>query len=188
MDDDHFLQSVSENDDETAFRSLFERYYAALCLFAKRYVEDRTVREDIVQDVFFTIWEKRKLIVPTTSDLHYLTACVKNACLNHLRKQNHIRDYENKVTGQPPEYSNGDENPYLLNELEELLEKTLEKLPPEYRTAFEMNRMEQKGTNEIAENMGVSIRTVERYRKKAIELLKLKLKDYLPLLIMLLYT
>lgn len=186
LDADHLLWSISVNDDEAAYRSLFEHYYAALCLFAKRYIEDRDVREDIVQDVFFNIWEKRKSITANISARNYLVTSVKNLSLNYLRKQSYIQEYQNKIIENPPLYSNGEEDLYTLNELEALLAKTLEKLPPEYRMAFEMSRMEQRSMEEIAEIMGVSIRTVERYRNKALEILKKELKDYLPLLLLLL--
>ena len=59
-DIDHLLWNISVNDDEIAYRSLFEHYYAALCLFAKRYIEDRDVREDIVQETFFEVYRKRE--------------------------------------------------------------------------------------------------------------------------------
>lgn len=182
---DHLLRSISINDDKSAYRSLFEHYYAALCLFAKRYIEDKAVREDIVQDVFFTIWEKRKSIATNISARNYLVTCVKNLSLNYLRKQGYIQDYQNKVIDNPPPYSHGEEDLYLLNELETLLEQTLAKLPPEYRMAFEMSRMEQKNMSEIAETLGISIRTAERYRNKALDILQKELKDYLPLLLLL---
>lgn len=60
-DIDHLLWNISVNDDEIAYRSLFEHYYAALCLFAKRYIEDRDVREDIVQDIFSIFGRKENL-------------------------------------------------------------------------------------------------------------------------------
>ena len=164
---------------------MFEHYYAALCLFAKRYIEDRAIREDIVQDVFFNIWEKRKSIATNISARNYLVTCVKNLSLNYLRKQGYIQDYQNKIIDNPPVYSNGEEDLFMLNELETLLEQTLTKLPPEYRMAFEMSRMEQKSMDEIAEIMGVSVRTVERYRNKALDILKKELKDYLPVLLFL---
>lgn len=182
-DIDHLLWNISVNDDEAAYRSLFEHYYAALCLFAKRYVEDRDVREDIVQDVFFNIWDKRKSISTHISARNYLVTCVKNVSLNYLRKQGYIQDYQKKIIDNPPIYSNGEEDLYMLNELETLLEQTLAKLPPEYRMAFEMSRLEEKSMDEIAETMGVSVRTVERYRNKALDILKKELKDYLPILL-----
>jgi len=182
-DVDYLLWSISANDDEVAYRCLFEHYYAALCLFSKRYIEDRDVREDIVQDVFFNIWEKRKSISANISARNYLVTCVKNLSLNYLRKQGYMQDYQKQLIDNPPVYSNGEEDLYMLNELEALLEQALAKLPPEYRMAFEMSRMEQKSMDEVAEAMGVSVRTVERYRNKAVEILKKELKDFLLLLL-----
>lgn len=182
LDIDHLLWCISTHDDETAYRSLFEYYYSPLCLYAKRYIEDKSVREDIVQDVFFFIWDKRKTINTDISGRNYLITCVKNLSLNYLRKQGYKQAYQNKIIETPPIYSNNLDDMYTWNELQELLTRTLDKLPTEYRLAFEMSRMENKNMNEVAENMGVSVRTVERYRNKALEILKEELKDYLPLL------
>ncbi|WP_080905570.1 RNA polymerase sigma-70 factor [Parabacteroides sp. Marseille-P3160] len=179
----HLLWRISD-DDESAYRSLFEQYYPPLCIFAKRYIEDKATREDIVQDVFSYIWEKRKSIAPNISARNYLITCVKNLCINNLRKQEYLQNYQNEFIENAPVYSNGEEDIYTLKELQELLTQTLEKLPSEYRVAFEMSRLEQKSMDEIAKTMGVSIRTVERYRNKALEILKNELKDYLPLLLL----
>lgn len=182
---DNLLQRISANDEE-AYRSLFELYYVPLCLYVKRFIEDKPTQEDIVQDVFFTIWEKRGTIVPTVSAKNYLVTCVKNLSLNHLRKQGYMQDYQTKLTEHAPVYSENLDDLYTLKELQVLLAKTLAKLPPEYRLAFEMSRIEEKSSAEIAEAMGVSVRTVERYRNKATEILKEELKDYLSLLLFLL--
>lgn len=179
-DIDLLLWSISKNDDKNAFRELFEYFYASLCLYAKRFIEDKATREDIVQDVFFMVWEKRKFIEVNISAGNYLVICVKNHCLNHLRKQGYHLEYQNKQAELIPVYSENIDEIYNLQELEELLSKTLEKLPEEYRLAFIMSRMEDKSTSEIACMMGVSIRTVERYRNRAIEILRNELKDFLP--------
>lgn len=183
---DHLLWQISANDDELAYRSLFEQYYASLCLFAKRYIEDKETREDIVQDVFFYIWKKRKSITSTTSARNYLVTCVKNLCLNHLRKQGYIQKYQNDFIENAPIYASESEDIYTLKDLENLLVQALDKLPNEYRIAFMMSRLDGKSTNEIAQALGISTRTVERYRNKALEILKTELKDYLPLLLLLL--
>lgn len=181
---DYLLWSISNKDDQTAYRSLFEQYYVALCQFARRYIDDQETREDIVQDVFFTIWEKRKTISPTISARNYLVTCVRNLCLNYLRDQGYKQDYETNIQKRIPAYVENQDDIYTLQELRELLDKTLAKLPPEYRLAFEMNRFENKSIEEIAEIMGVSGRTVKRYKSRAIEILKEELKDYLPLLML----
>jgi RNA polymerase sigma-70 factor (ECF subfamily) len=185
IDTDSLLRQVSLCDDQDAFRSLFNCFYASLCLYAKRYVDDRSVREDIVQDVFSTVWERRKFIMPNTPVKSYLMSCVKNNSLNYLRRKGYFEEYQNNTLASIPLYAQGQDELYNLKELQELLAKTLEKLPEPYRLAFVMSRFEDKSSSEIAEIMNVSVRTVERYRARATEILKGELKDYLPLLLLL---
>lgn len=185
LDTDHLLWSISANDDKEAFRSLFDYYYIPLCMYAKRYIEDKSEREDIVQDVFSSVWEKRKSVEIHISAKNYLITSVKNHCINYLRKQGYLHEYQNKIIEKAPVYADNMEELYNLQELQELLEKALKKIPEEYRIAFTMSRMEGKSSAEIAEVMGISVRTVERYRNRAVEILKDDLKDYLPLIILL---
>ena len=180
---DFMLRSITLHDDEVAFRYLFEHYYPSLCLFAKRFIDDRETREDIVQEVFFRLWDKRKQITVMSSAQNYLLTSVRNLCLNYLRRQETQQSFEKSLFDQP-EDEEGDRL-IQLRELEELLAQTLALMPPEYRLAFELNRMEGKSLDEVAQQMGVSTRTVERYRDKVLALLHTELKDYLPLFLFL---
>lgn len=181
VDVDMLLRKISTDDDKQAFRQLFDCYYPALCLYAKRFIEEKETREDIVQDVFFSIWENRKHISIQTSSRSYLTTCVRNHCLNFIQR-NRMDTLDMSVPENIPLYAENHTDLYLLNELETLLAQALAKLPEDYRRVFELNRFEDKSYAEIAENMHISTRTVERYKNKAIEILKKDLKDYLPLL------
>lgn len=180
---DFMLRSITLHDDEVAFRYLFEHYYPSLCLFAKRFIDDRETREDIVQEVFFRLWDKRKQITVMSSAQNYLLTSVRNLCLNYLRRQEVQQPFEESLFDQPDD-EEGDRL-IQLRELEEQLAQALAQLPPEYRLAFELNRMEGKSLEEVAQRMGVSTRTVERYRDKAIALLQTELKEYLPLFLLL---
>ena len=180
---DFMLRSITLHDDEVAFRYLFEHYYPSLCLFAKRFIDDRETREDIVQEVFFRLWDKRKQITVTSSAQNYLLTSVRNLCLNYLRRQEVQQPFEESLFDQPDD-EEGDRL-IQLRELEEQLAQALAQLPPEYRLSFELNRMEGKSLEEVAQRMGVSTRTVERYRDKAIALLQTDLKEYLPLFLLL---
>ena len=180
---DFMLRSITLHDDGVAFRYLFEHYYPSLCLFAKRFIDDRETREDIVQEVFFRLWDKRKQITVTSSAQNYLLTSVRNLCLNYLRRQEVQQPVEESLFDQPDD-EEGDRL-IQLRELEEQLAQALAQLPPEYRLAFELNRMEGKSLEEVAQRMGVSTRTVERYRDKAIALLQTELKEYLPLFLLL---
>ncbi|MDR0394163.1 MAG: RNA polymerase sigma-70 factor [Tannerella sp.] len=165
---------------------MFEHYYANLCVYAKRFIPDLATREDIVQDVFCSIWINRKKIDCSVPLTNYLMTSVKNHCLNYLRKNSKYEIGEKSELERIPLYAENDEELFFLHELEEMFAKTLAGLPEEYRIAFEMSKMKNKSTGEIAETLGVSVRTVERYRNKAIEILKTELKDYYPLICLLL--
>lgn len=181
---DSLLTNISLHDDRLAYKALFEQSYAPLCLFAGRFVSDRSAREDIVQDVLFALWTRRKNLALPLSAKSYLTTAVKNHCLNYLRKQGYRDEY---LSEQPAgEHYASPDDFYSLRELYELLRQALDKLPEEYRVAFLLSRFKGRNTADIAQMMGVSTRTVERYRERAVNILRQELKDYLPLLLLLL--
>jgi len=185
---EQLLWKTVVNDDEKAFEMLFSLFYPPLCIYAKRYIESKPIREDIVQDVFVSLWENRKKLSITESVRYYLTFSVKNHCLNYLRREGLLFDYQkftqenNTLSGQQ------DANDiYLLTELHELLDKALSKLPDTYRKVFEMHRFEGKSYEEIAQTLNISIRTAKRYKSQVTDQLRKDLKDYLPLLVWLFF-
>ena len=181
-DIDFLLRQITTEDNKLSFQRLFELYYPALCIYTKRFISDRETREDIVQEVFSSIWENRKRIVIRTSARNYLITASKNHSLNYLQR-NHEEYVDQFSQEQIPIYAESGEELYTWEELQTLLREALAKLPENYRYVFEKNRFENKSYGEIAEDMQISIRTVERYKNKAIEILKTELKDYLPLFI-----
>lgn len=182
IDTDELLKQVTLNNDEKAYRRLFEYVYPALFLYARKYIDNPADREDIVQDVFCSLWTNRNKINCDVSAKNYLVTCVKNRCLNFLKKQGTIEDYQQYVMKRTPIYDTGGDNLYMLHELENKLKEVLSKLPPEYRTAFTMSRIEGKSKEEIAELLHVSPRTIERYRQKTTDYLKTELQEYLPMI------
>lgn len=176
-----FLKTVV-SDDEKAFEKLFELFYPPLTVYAKKYIDERVLREDIVQDVFATLWGDRKKLSITTSIRNYLIVAVRNSCLNHLHREGLYRRYQEFISVEYTDAEN--EEVYLLTELHELLNKALAKLPETYRMVFEMHCMEGKDYNEIAATLNISVRTAKRYKSQVVEVLKDELKDYLPFLIL----
>lgn len=174
-----FLKTVV-SDDEKAFEKLFELFYSPLSVYAKKYIDERTLREDIVQDVFASLWEDRKRLSITSSVRNYLIVSVRNGCLNHLHREGLSRRYQEFLSTKHLDADN--EDVYLLTELQELLNKALAKLPATYRIVFEMHHMEGKDYNEIAATLNISVRTAKRYKSQVVEVLKEELKDYLTLL------
>lgn len=182
QDTELLLWNTVVNDDEKAFEKLFTLFYPSLAVYARKYIEEQAIREDIVQDVFVTLWENRKKLVIKTSVKSYLILSVRNHCLNYLKKEGLSRQYQESISAED---SSNNNDVYLLSELYNLFEKALSKLPETYRIVFEMYRLEEKNYEEIARELNISIRTAKRYKSQAVEVLKDELKDYLPLILLL---
>ena len=180
MKADELLYEVSVKDCEKAFQSLFEAFYPLLCIYSKRYIEDLEIREDIVQEVFISVWEQRKMIRINTSAKNYLITSVRNGCVNYLRRNNKFQEMDAAEVENHPIYSDSGDEIYSLEELERMLNVALEKLPQEYRKVYELSRHGNLKNTEIADSLGVSVKTVERHKKRINALLRKELKDFLP--------
>lgn len=184
-DIDQLFWKIALKDDEEAFRSLFFDFFPSLCVFAHRYIERWEVCEDIVQDTFFKIWKNRKRMVINTSGRNFLVTSVRNCCIDYLRKQESELSWQQKaVVNKTIDTA---EDIYSTIELENMLNTALARLPDNIRMVFEMNRFEGKTYTEIAAEQNISVKTVEAYMSKALKQLRIDLKDYLPLVFLLLW-
>lgn len=179
------FRRISFNDDQEAFKELFFDFYPSLCVFAERYVSSPEACEDIVQETFYNLWKNRKKIEVTSSFRNLLITSVKNSCVDYLRKQSVRRIHSERQIYH--ENIDTPEEIYTVSELEEMLKTALDRLPPNVRKAFELSRFENMTYNKIAEEMDVSPKTVEAYISKALSVLRVELKDYLPLTLLFLY-
>lgn len=169
--------------DEEAFRCLFFEYFPPLCVFAHRYIDNWQTCEDVVQDVFFKIWKNRKQIEIKTSGKNFLITSVRNNSIDYLRKRVSETGLREKIIENTSSDSFINEL-HTTFELEEMLNIALSKLPEKIRRVFEENRFEGKTYAEIAQQHGISVKTVEAYMTKALKQLRIELKDYLPFLIL----
>ena len=177
---DEVLFEKIQAGDVKAFDVLFMRYYPLLCSYAKQFV-DFDDGQEIVQDVMVWFWENSSMQVIESSPKNYLFRAVKNRCLtlinrNELKQRVVSSMYEN----QQSQYEDPDF--YIVEELTRNIENALSRLPETYREAFEMNRFQSMTYNEIAEKLNVSSKTVDYRIQQALKLLRVELKDYLPLL------
>lgn len=180
--------SFSKQNKEPAFKQLYEEYYAPFCLYAKRFIDDKDIREDIVSDVFTSLWDKmdsESFDLQSNTALGYIKMCVKNSCLNYLKHQEYEWSYAEKIQEKAPVYETEPDSVYSLDELYRMLYEALEKLPENYRTVFMKSFYEGKTHVEIAEEMNLSVKSINRYKQKTIELLRNELKDYFPLILLL---
>lgn len=173
------------DDDHKSFKRLFYEFYPSLCVYAGRYILSTDTCEDIVQDVFFNIWEKRKTLNIHSSFRNFLITSVRNSCTNYIRKQSSYDKYLENYTSTSSSQSPLPDEIYTTNELNDMIASALEKLPTNIQDVFHLSRNENMTYKEIAEEMNISIKTVESYISKALKLLRVELKDYLPLVLVL---
>lgn len=156
-----------------------------MCNYAYTFVQDRDEAEEIVQTTFLSVWEKKEALEIRTAVKPYLYAMVRNACLNVLKhekiKQQHV-EVELAVAERSTESV---VRTVMASELESRISDAMEKLPEQCRLIFKLSRFEDLKYAEIAEQLDISVKTVENQMGKALRIMREQLKEYLPLLIVL---
>lgn len=176
----------SVHNQEGAYKTLFEEYYAPFCMYAKRFIDDKEIREDIVSDVFASLWDKSETFdFQSNTIIGYIKICVKNSCLNYLKHQEYEWNYAEMQKNSTPIYEKEADSIYTIDEMYKMLYDTLNKLPENYRKVFIKSFFEGKSHAEIAEEMSLSVKSINRYKQKTMELLRQDFKDYMPIVIIL---
>ncbi|TXK33866.1 RNA polymerase sigma-70 factor [Pontibacter qinzhouensis] len=170
--------------EEAAFEKLFHTYYPALCLYAQKLLGDLDKAREVVQDVFVRLYEQREALPAITSVKPYLYKSVHNTCLNLLKQTAVHQDHQQHLLYQSPISETSDAVEQA--ELEARLGEAIQQLPEQCRRIFEMNRFDGKKNKEIAEELQLSVRTVETQISKALKLLRTELADFFLLLLLLL--
>ena len=178
--DDSLLLAALRNGDEKAFDVLFLRYYPALSVYARQFLDEEDAKE-VAQNLMVWLWESRSVIVIETNLRSYLFSAVRNSCLSELNKQAIRRKAHSKIhQSLQSVFDNPDF--YIVDELTAKIEKAIASLPESYREAFVKNRFEQKTYNEIAQELKVSAKTIDYRISQALKLLRTELKDFLPII------
>lgn len=178
--------------DTKAFKYLYDTHYQVLCHFASRYLRDDYLAESVVGDVMFHLWENHERIEVEVSLRSYLIRCVRNSCLDHLRKNR--EKYEIATEAIPPSSDetmvtgNGEQplGQLLDKELAEKLDEAIAALPLECRKVFELSRFAGKKHAEIALELGISVNTVKYHIKHALQMLNERLGRYIVMALSLL--
>jgi RNA polymerase sigma-70 factor (ECF subfamily) len=166
-----------KNNDEQAFEQIFHHYYQNLCVFASKIIKDNDAAEEIVQDLFVKMWEKRKSLNINTSLKNYLVRSVKNQCINFI-KHYHIRNtYAENILAQNKLQAEKDDD-FIEFDLSKKIEESINSLPKKRQEIFRLSREEGLKYREIAEKLNISIKTVEAQMGLAIKALRDNLKKY----------
>lgn len=166
-------------DDIRAFELVFREYYEPLCRFANTFVNDMDAAEEIVQDFFYHYWKDRKKIRIRFSVSSYLYRSIRNNALKYLEQQSVRQRYAERIIAAsvgPEPFSLAEQ--LHARELQQIIDKTLEELPERSRIIFRMNRFEGLKYREIADKLSISVKTVEAHMSKALQVFRIKLKEY----------
>ncbi|QIU94737.1 RNA polymerase sigma-70 factor [Bacteroides faecium] len=180
-----FLLSAVQHGDLKAFDILFRRYYPILCAYGHRFV-DLEDAEEIVEDSLLWIWENRETLVIESSLNSYLFKMVYRRALNKLAHIDATQRADTRFYEEMQEMLQ-DTDYYQVEELTKRIEEAVAALPESYREAFVMHRFRDMSYKEIAETLGVSPKTIDYRIQQALKQLRVDLKDYLPLLLPLLF-
>lgn len=175
------------------FRTFYNRYYKRFCRYALYYVNDLQTAEDMTHDALLYYWEHKEQLAEDTDVLGYILLSVKNKCLNWLkhlqvehdysRKQTDLRDWEIEariMTLEDETYGT-----IFSKDIMDIVTSSLSLLPPQTQEIFILNRFNNKSRKEIAAMLGVSQQKIDYHINKANNHLIARLKDYIPLLLLL---
>ncbi len=175
-DEIHLFERIKKGD-EKAYETLFHKYYGHLCLYATKILKDDPAAEEIVQDFFVKIWEKREHLNIETSIKNYLFRSIKNLCINYIQHNKTKNRYAQKVISET-ENSYSDDDSFPEIELSKKIEESINSLPEKRKEIFRLSRQDGLKYQEIAVKLNISIKTVETQMTLALKTLRDKLKNY----------
>ncbi len=160
-----------------AFEEIYNRYWDKLYTAAYKRVQLKEVSEELVQDLFTSLWVNRNKVDIRTSLASYLFTSIKYLVLNYMQKEMVRSNYRESLSGN--RIDNSTEETVLLNDLALNINAAVEQLPDKCKSVFELSRKEYKSNKEIAAELGISEKTVENQLTKALKRLRLGLNSLL---------
>jgi len=171
--------TLNGRGDHSAFRKIFEEFYAPLTLFARKFVHDQDLAREIVQDMFVNLYEKSTVLTIQTSLKAYLYQSVRNSCLNVMKlEKTHLTHHA--VLSSLSGTNEADWTDKMMEtEIENMICQVITRLPEKCRQIYLLSRQEGISNREIAQKLNISIRTIETQVSKALKILRNKLDQYL---------
>jgi RNA polymerase sigma-70 factor (ECF subfamily) len=178
--DDSSLVDAMVLDDKQAFEEIYKRYWSRIFWFTYRKLKEREAAEEIVQDLFVNVWNKRAAGRIQKLE-QYLFAAARHRVIDHIRArlthENYAEYYQAFVALQ----HNDTEETVAVNDLSVALAESLDKLPEKSREVFHLSRMESRSVREIAALLNLSEKAVEYHISKALRILRSRLKDFVTI-------
>ena len=164
------IAGLKEGDIE-CFGTLFRKYYPTFFAFVRGLVKNSHTAEDIVQNVFMKVWIHRGSLNEELSMRNFLFVLAKREVLNHFRAKYNLVKLTDNIDDNG-ESENNVETSYSMHELEEQLRTAIENMPQRRREVFVMSRLKHMSNKEIAEALGLSVRTVDRHIELALKYMR----------------
>lgn len=177
MNDKELLKEIRESSSESALRALFDLHYDRLFRVALYFTQNEDLAKEVTLDVFATIWEKRSSMIIPQDFRHFSFTMVKNASINLLKKENGaVNESEDDATDM---LSPDAQQLLEESELFEQYERLLSELPERCREVFMLVKEDGKSYAEAAEELQISVKTVDAQMQKALQYLRSNLAKYL---------
>lgn len=170
MNPDATLLQRLKNGDIAAYHTVFIEHYPLLLAFAYKITRDEDLAKDVIQNVFTRLFASRENITVEENLRGYLLGAVRNECLNLIKKENRLREHQQELAATIDDRSFSDALEQA--ESENRIYKAIRELPPQCQKIFTMSRLEERKNQEIAEELGISIRTVETQISNALKALR----------------
>ncbi|WFE86049.1 RNA polymerase sigma factor [Parabacteroides sp. TM07-1AC] len=166
---DEKLIAAIGNDDYTSYNKLFVRYYSRLCCYVYRLLGEKEDAEDVVQDLFFTLWNNRKKIAIGENVSGYLYKMARNLALNHIRTQT---NYKTVLENREEQLSYYEENPLETEEFRMALYDCINLLPGRCKEVLLLHRVKGLKQKEIADQLSISVKTIKNQIWASLQRLK----------------
>lgn len=172
------LLDAIRNSDKEAFAELFERQWHNLLITVYAKVQSKPVAEEIVQDIFETLWNKRKTLLISNLP-NYLFVAAKHRSISYIRTQIVQQKYWDYYKSFSPGLEDETEKAVAYNELVSAIEKGMNRLPDKTKKVFRLNRLEGRSITEIARLLKLSEKSIEYHLTRSLKEMKVYLKDFI---------
>jgi len=179
---DSTVIALLKEGSEKVFEWVFKTHFKSLHAYAYTFLKDDELAEEVVQNIFCRVWEKRDQLKTDGSIKAYLYRAVHNESLNYIKHQKVKANFETYYSGQMDEQNEHASDKVMTGELENRIRQAMLELPQQCRIIFQMSRFEALKYQQIADQMGLSVKTIENQMGKALKLMRLKLAEFLTLM------
>ncbi len=177
------MQTLEQASTFEGQSHLFKAHFKPLHAYACTILREEAMAEEMVQQVFYKLWEKREQVIINQSASAYLYRSVYNECLNYLKHQKVKQAHQHHTRHTAEEASEHASKKIIAKELEAKIADALTQLPEQCRTIFQMSRFEELKYREIAQRLNLSVKTIENQMGKALKIMRMQLAEYLPLVL-----